>query len=454
VVSLQAQLQRMAAVSELAARVGTADVAKAASQILSDQTRRHLSVDTVLVGLCHGPSIECKLTAVSDAEFAPDGPFSISAQAVLQECIARGEPILYPPTDSNSCGGMLAHQHFARLTQLPAIISSPLRDTTGRLCGAWAVAGPADAVHTREVRSFLRAAESPVAAVLHLVMRSEKGSIQQAFAAGCRLARERRGQTIMALVGLLVLVLCLPLSYQVKCDCTVEPVQRRFVAAPFAGPLEKSFVEPGDTVEEGQLLALMDGRELRMELAGIRADVHRATKERDGYLVTLDSGKAEMARHEVDSLQSRRELLEHRERNAEIHSPIAGVVVSGDHKDTEGMPLEVGQTLFEIAPLDTMVVEIGIPEEDFAYVRPGMSASIRLDAFPLRRLQATVVRIHPRAELRDDANVFIAEVKLEDTSIAFRPGMHGTARVKANRYPLGWNLFRRPLTTCIAWLGW
>ena len=118
------------------------------------------------------------------------------------------------------------------------------------------------------------------------------------------------------------------------------------------------------------------------------------------------------------------------------------------------MPLEIGQTLFEIAPLDKMVVEIGIAEDDFSYIRPGMPATIRLDAFPLRRLHASIARVHPRAELRDNTNVFIAEVQLERPGVGLRPGMRGTARVEADRYPLGWNLFRRPLTAALAWLGW
>ena len=234
----------------------------------------------------------------------------------------------------------------------------------------------------------------------------------------------------------------------------MEPVTRRYVAAPFAGPLEKSLVDTGDIVEEGQLLARMDGRELRMELSSTRADLHRAAKERAGHLAMLSSGRAEIARFEVDRLQARHELLEHRERNVEIRSPIAGVVVSGDHEDAEGIMLDIGQTLFEIAPLDRMVVEVGIAEDDFAYVRPGMPVTIRLDAFPLRRFNATLESIHPRAELRDNQHVFVGEVRLDSSEIAFRPGMQGTARIKAGRFPLGWNLFRRPLTKLVAWLGW
>ena len=231
-----------------------------------------------------------------------------------------------------------------------------------------------------------------MASALHVVARAQKGPLHRAIHEVRRLSREKRGRTIFAAISLLALILCIPVHYHAKCDCTVEPIKRRYVAAPFAGPLEKSLVEPGDIVEEGQLLARMDGREVRMELSGTRADLHRATKERAGHLATHESGKSEVARYDVDRLQMRTELLEHRQQNVDIRSPIAGVVVSGDLEDAEGMPLEVGQTLFEIAPLDEMVVEVGIAEDDFAYIRPGMPVTIRLDAFPLRRFKASIER--------------------------------------------------------------
>ena len=455
VTQLQQQLGQMAALNELVARVAAANDPKGAGQVLTDQLQSYFSADKVLVGLCREGSLECTLLAVSGVEtFHPRGESAQSAQAVLQESIARGELTVWPATDVTKSGGLLSHRQFARTAQVEAIVSSPLHDANGELRGAWLVVGGKAEVHSPAVTNFLQAAESSVATALYSAQRNRKGLLQRSLNDIGRLSREKRGRLMAAIVTLIGLTLCMPVHYQAKCDCTIEPGSRRFVAAPFTGPLDRAFVEPGDIVEPGQLLARMDGRELRMELAGTRADLHRAAKERAGHLATHESGQSEVARFEVDRLQLRTELLEHREKNVDIHCPIDGVVVSGDLEDAEGMPLEVGQTLFEIAPLDQMVVEISIAEDDFAYVRAGMAATVRLDAYPLRKFKAKIERVHPRSELRDDANVFIAEVSLEHSAIELRPGMRGTARVQADRYPLGWNLFRRPFSAAVAWLGW
>ena len=130
------------------------------------------------------------------------------------------------------------------------------------------------------------------------------------------------------------------------------------------------------------------------------------------------------------------------------------MVVSGDHREAEGVPLEAGQSLFEIAPLERMVIEICIPEEDIRHVADGQIVRLQLDADPEAILEATIRRIHPRAELRDNENVFVAEAELQNEELRLRPGMRGTAKVITNRHLLGWNLFHKPWAHVLGWLGW
>jgi multidrug resistance efflux pump len=64
----------------------------------------------------------------------------------------------------------------------------------------------------------------------------------------------------------------------------------------------------------------------------------------------------------------------------DIKSPIDGVVISGDLKRAEGAPVAIGQTLYEIAPLDRMVAEVAIPDDEISRVRLAQSVTINLDA--------------------------------------------------------------------------
>src|SRR5262249_7270859 len=142
-------------------------------------------------------------------------------------------------------------------------------------------------------RPFVAAAETPLASALRLLDRAERGRWYAIAVSWFAKMRREKIATIAVICVLLLAALCIPTRCQVSCACTLEPVVRRHVAAPFAGPLEKSFVEPGDIITKDQLLAQMDGREIRWELSGVQAEHHRAAKERMGHMATQETGKAE-----------------------------------------------------------------------------------------------------------------------------------------------------------------
>lgn len=249
-------------------------------------------------------------------------------------------------------------------------------------------------------------------------------------------------------------IMLIPLPYRVHCECNLQPIHRRFIAAPYEGILESSTVESGDLVHENQVIARLDGRQLRMELAGLEADFDGAKKRRDSSLANRDVAESQIARSEMRRHEASIKILKQQLTNLEVRSPIDGVVVSGDLEKAHGAPVEMGQTLFEVAPLEEMVAEVAIPESEIGYVQKGMTVSVKLDAFPFETFTGTVALIHPHAEPLDDQSVFIADVKLTNVRGQLKPGMKGQAKVSSAWAPLGWNLFHRPWESVRYWTVW
>jgi len=262
-----------------------------------------------------------------------------------------------------------------------------------------------------------------------------------------------RSKGIIGLSLLASAAMAVPMPYGVTCDCELQPVTRRFVAAPFEGALERALVEVGDTVSEGDVLARMDGKEVRWELAGNAAEYERAAKERDAHLADQKFGEAQLAKLQMERLSLTTKLLDHRTENLEVRSPIVGIVVSGELKRAEGVRLSMGQTLFEIAPLDRMIVEVEIPESELANVPSNTIASIRLEAFPNQRLEGKLKRICPRAELRNKQQVFVGEIELPNEAAQLKPGMRGRVSLEAGQSTLGWRLFHRTWNKVRLWWG-
>ncbi len=229
---------------------------------------------------------------------------------------------------------------------------------------------------------------------------------------------------------------------------------RRFVAAPYDGILKQTLVQYGDVVAKDQVLAVMDGRQLRIRLSGLRAEHNGARKKRDSSLAKTDYAEAQIALSEMNRLEAEIQLLEQQVVNLEICSPIDGIIVSGDLEKVEGAPLEMGQTLFEVGPLNEMLAEVAIPEPEIQYVKAGMPVILKLDSFPFQTWSGEIEKIHPRAELVDNESVFVAHVKINNDDLELRPGLKGTAKIRADSYPLGWNLFHRAWESVRYWTIW
>ena len=213
-------------------------------------------------------------------------------------------------------------------------------------------------------------------------------------------------------------------------------------------------MEPGDVVRAGQVLAHMDAREIQWAIASQQAEYDRSKKQHDVQLAAQDTSAAQVAKLEMQRLSLQIKLLENRAANLEICSPIDGVILGGDPKKIEHARLTMGESLFEISPLDKMVVEVLVPDQDVARVEEGQTVHIRLDAFPNAPLKGTIRRVRPQAELRDHANVFVAEVDLDNHDHLLRPGMKGHGRIRTVVRPLVWNLFHRAWYRLVDHLAW
>ncbi|MBM4089772.1 MAG: efflux RND transporter periplasmic adaptor subunit [Planctomycetes bacterium] len=422
-----------------------------ASRLLANRLRQFLGCRQVAVGLRNGRSAGCKIRGLSGVvRFDAHSNFVRAVQDAVEETVVRESETAWPPRAGEDKTGAMAHERLVSLVGAECVASVPLRDQQDRIIGVLLfVDEPADGAfslvsrHAAALASCLTAAERNHAGLL---------------ARWWRRCRETcltwRGRGMVLAAACLLFLLALPMPYRIECSCEVQPVTRRFVAAPYDGTLEKTLVSPGDVVREGDVLARMDEREIRWELAGLNADRARAEKERDAAMAGHRTSDTQLAELEMERLTLQIQLLEQRMKNLAIKSPIDGVVVAGDLEKAEGAPLTIGQTLFEVAPLGRMVVEVAVPECEIARVGRESPVKISLDALPDEYLEGSVQRIHPRAELREQASVFLAELEVENAGNRLRPGMNGWATVTSGRRSLAWILFHKPWSSLKQMLAW
>ncbi len=255
-------------------------------------------------------------------------------------------------------------------------------------------------------------------------------------------------------ISCVLLVAIWPVPYRIACTVKVEPLQQRLVAAPFEATLLESKVEPGEAVTMGEVLVILDGRPLRLELESIESEIQQASQQNNSALAIGKIAEAQQAALKVRQLSRRRDLIADRLNRLRVVSPIDGVVVSGELDRFVGSPLKTGQTLVEIAPLERMAIEVEIPEHEIGYVTPDANTKIKIAAIGGPSIRASLDDLYPSAEIRDDRNVFIGRIEVDNPDNRLRPGMRGKATTYGPLRPLSWSWIRGAVERIVWWMGY
>ncbi len=439
----QWKLSSLAAVIELVSDMQAGATVEESATIAAARTAKFLGAIRVAIALSgeRGP----KVVAVSGLNTFDINSESVSAmREAISECLMREDVTCWPPGDSQVGQANRAHRVLGERHNFGQVLTAPLVTPQGEQVGAWLFAFAKPAEDQAQLQAFVRTASPRAAAALDSVRRGNRGLITR--------LRERISSTWNSAsgrakwlipVGLLGAML-FPLPYRVRCGCIVEPTVRQFAVAPFNGVLEQGFVRPGDVIEPDTLLARMDGREISLELSAAQAERGQANKKREMDLAERNVPKVMINQLEADRLQAKIDLLRYRRDNLELRSPIAGVVLKGDLERAQSAPVETGQVLYEIGPLDQLRIEVEVPADEVSSIQAGQKVKVWLEGMETSSITGKVDRLRPRSELREDRNVFVAEVLFENTDGRFRPGMRGSARITGSLRPLGWNLFHKP----------
>lgn len=163
------------------------------------------------------------------------------------------------------------------------------------------------------------------------------------------------------------------------------------------GRVQRIFVEEGDEVEKGQILARLEDEELV-----IARDRARATEgnnkikfERSKSLLerNLVSEEAyQEAMHSYEVAHNDAEMADLELSYATIRAPLGGTIAR--RHVSEGQEVATGDPLFDIVDQDPLLLELYVPERLVGRLAPGQTVDLTLDATG-RSLPGVIARISP-----------------------------------------------------------
>ena len=414
-----------------------------AASLLANRLREILQADTIILATCPEGKRPRTMAISALADFNRQSPAARQIQQVLDECQLHGQALAWPATDwpgeivSPIIRGLGTEYGSEQALCLPLIDKKGT--TSGILVVLWQTLAPVlRADHLRLLTESTR--------ILGSFSRWLSPPEKSAAAKFAQLPR-RKKILIGSALFLATIILCgLPVRHTLSADCVLMPRTTRYVVAQFDGILQKVVTEAGMKVKKGERIAQLEGQTIELEISSLQAEIGKSRKLQDVSMVAGQTAAAQIARLEGERLNEKLKLLQLQSTMLTIQSPIDGVIMSGAVEKAEGGPVHKGQTLFEIAPLDQMIVELHVRQEDFQYISKESAVQIRLDSYPGRTWTGMINTIHPKAELKEKGYVFVAQSFLDNRQGDLQPGMNGTATVAAGLRPLAWVIFNKPWT--------
>lgn len=412
---------------------------------LTNSLRNKLGCEQVALAMVAGRRV--RLISISGLDqIKLRSPGVVRLRAAMEECLDAGEPI-HCDRDSLAEAGAKhyrLHKQWHDATHGAAVASIPLY-VDERVVAIISLRRSADHPFEPDQIEQLRKVVEPFAAPLLLVHDARRSvarhiadnvrSYVHQLASPGHIARKVTAAiTVVAAVWFLFGTM----GYAVSAPARIAPADGRQVAMPFDGVLLEALVVPGDRVHAGDVLCKLDTRDMELKRAELLAQQAVVRQQQLSGLASDQPVQARIAAAQLRLVQAQLAQVQRRIDRATVRSPIDGIVVNGDLRQRAGSVLPIGEALFEIAPADSLRLEIDVPESSVAGLDAGLPGRFAPFARPEEAVAFSVRRIRPTSELRDDQNVYVIEADAAFDTSWVRPGMEGVAKIDAGARPVWW----------------
>jgi len=248
--------------------------------------------------------------------------------AAMTEALDQDATIVFPGAPDGKVRITRAHAELARLYRAASACTVPVsRD--GQLIAALTLEHPDPQRFDRDTVALCETVVALVGPILADKRRQEQWL-------GARLAETLRlyvdrlmgprhpGLKLASISGLLLLLYLALASgeHRVNAPATLEGTVQRVVVAPIDGFVASAPARPGDLVEQGQLLAQLDDKDLKLEFLKWTGEKNKLLQEYRGAMAEMDSAKVTVLRAQLDRASAELALAEENLARTRLTAPL------------------------------------------------------------------------------------------------------------------------------------
>ncbi len=415
---------------------------EAATDVVTDLATR-FSSDRVSIGFLQGH--EVKVEAVShSAGFDSKSNLIRDIGEAMHEAIDQDSTITCQAAAEPSVFLTRCHETLAQTHGTGAILTVPFV-VNGNITGAILVERPSDKPFGQTTIKHIEQIVSMIGPVLEIRRRDEQPLRQRVITLGKRSLISIFGAGHIGLkLTITSLLLCLTFltfttaNYRITGTARLEARTQLAVVASQDGYIAEANVRPGDIIHKGDILGTLDDKDLQLESRKWSSQLDQTQKEYRKALAKHDRSGVNIIKARKLMAEAQLNLVNEQLSRTRLTAPFDGLVVSGDLSHALGSPVERGQVLFTVAPLDGYRVVLKVDERDIGSVKKRQQGNLVLSGMVENPLHFAVEKITPVSVVEEGRNYFQVEAKMDVNTDLLRPGMEGVAKIDVDRRKLIW----------------
>lgn len=417
--------------------------------LLSNQLAAKYGCEQVAFGRAQKNCIQ--VVAVSGVtQFKSNSPGIISIQQSMEECLDNAKPIAVQTRGELELEqGYRIHQQWSKDCGDASVCSIPLLDGDQVVAVASFQRGshqPFSQAEIAEIRDKIEGF-GPVVQLLTKASRTHaewfRASLKESLQKVCT-PGSWAGKIFLATMLLLTVYLVFgQATYRPRCVAQLAPSETTYFSAPFDTLLKSVHVKAGDEVEKGQLLFVMDTRELQAQLNEVSSQLAANTVELNEAIASGQISVAAQHRKLGTALKARENSLKNKIGRAEVRAPAAGLITQCDLDKKVGQAFRIGDEMLVFAQLNHWQVEVDVPDYVASYVCPEQKVTFASTTRPGETFEFEINQLERDAQVKDGRNVFVAKGRLDKSRPWMKSGMAGFARIETVKQPVWWVTFHR-----------
>ena len=434
---------RLVTVLELIATSLQHERFQAAATAVVTELATTLGCERVSIGFLKGRHVY--LCALShSADFGKKTNLVRALEGAMDEAADQLATVIFPPRKGGPFQVTRAHAELLQQHGTGTVCTIPLT-AGGQVLGALVLERPIGEEFDYRTVELCEHAALLVGPVLDVKRKEDRWLARKAADSLATHARHLVGPRHVALKLWVAIAVVTTLflaivkgDYQVTADATLVGTVQRAVAAAIPGYIAEEHARAGDVVRKGDLLATIDDRDLQLERMKWMSQRAQRTSEYREALGGHERPRVRVLSAQLEQAEAQLALIDEQLSRTRIIAPFDAIIVKGDLSQSIGAPVERGNVLFELAPLDEYRVIMKVDERDITSVAVGQNGKLALSSMPHDALPLVVEKITPVSVAEEGRNFFRVEASAKGGRDKLRPGMEGVGKIHVEQRKLVW----------------